>query len=94
MDRLPPFQYSLDAPPALLPIQDEINHIMPLELLQIHTSRTWDKDQLPTSKDGFILKPQYLEDKGVSHALRIALGQMRVSSHQLEIKTGRAKGIT
>ena len=40
-------------------------------------------------EDGFIIQSQYLDNRVVSHAIRIAIKQMQVSSHQLEIETGR-----
>ena len=82
------------------------SRIIQLDLLQLHTSRVWiEAHELPTKthfyrdhflricEEGFITRPQYLEDRRVSPALRIAIGQMRVSSHQLEIEVGRATGI-
>ena len=36
------------------------------------------------SKLGFIIRPKYL---------RVAIGQLRVSSHQLEVENGRANGV-
>ena len=47
---------------------------------------------LQLSQDGFIERPQYLEVY-LPHASRMAIGQLRVSSHQLEIETGRAAQI-
>ena len=81
IDQLPPFQYSLDAPPSLLPSRDKINRIIQLHLLQLHISRVWtEAHELSTktcfyhdhflwiSEEGFIIIPQYLEDRRVSHA--------------------------
>ena len=45
------------------------------------------------SKLGFIERPKYL-DVFLPNALRVAIGQLRVSSHQLEIEVGRATGVT
>ena len=47
---------------------------------------------LQLSQDGFIERPRYL-DVYLPHASRVAIGQLRVSSHQLEIETGRAAQI-
>ena len=44
------------------------------------------------SKLGFIIQPKYL-DIFLAHALRVATGQHRVSSHQIEIENGRANGV-
>lgn len=87
IDRLPPFQYNLDAPPSILPPRDEINRIIRLDLLQTHISQVWiEAQELPTkthfyhdhfmriSNEGFIIRPQYLKDQWVSHALRVAIG--------------------
>ena len=40
---------------------------------------------LHTSEDGFIIKPSYM-DKHLSNVLRNVIGQLRTSSHQLEIE--------
>ncbi|KAH7292489.1 hypothetical protein KP509_29G071000 [Ceratopteris richardii] len=42
--------------------------------------------------DGFVTRPSYM-DTHLSHALRCAIGQLRTSSHQLEIETGRFRGV-
>ena len=44
------------------------------------------------SKLGFITRPRYL-DVFLPHALRVAIGQLRISSHQLEIENGRTNGV-
>ena len=44
------------------------------------------------TEDGFIQRPSYL-DTYMSHIMRIAIGQLKVSSHQLEIEAGRAAHI-
>ena len=43
---------------------------------------------LKTSEDGFILRPPYM-DIHLSYALRSVIGQLRTSSHQLQIGVGR-----
>ena len=40
----------------------------------------------------FIIQPKYL-DVFLSNALRVAVGQLIVSSHQLEIENGCANGV-
>lgn len=105
MERLPPFQYSLEAP-SLLITRTEINKTIRQDLIQMDTKRTWvDPTQelgtkmadykgnfLQLSEDGFVIRPSYM-DTHLSHGLRCAIGQIRTSSHQLEIEFGRFKGI-
>ena len=43
---------------------------------------------LHTSKDGFIIRPSYI-DIHLSYALRSVIVQLRTSSHQLEIEVDR-----
>ena len=43
-------------------------------------------------KLGFFIQPKYL-DTFLPNASRVAIGQLRVSSHQLEIENGRANGV-
>lgn len=105
MDRLPPFQYSLDAPS--LPItRTETNKIIRQDLIQLDTKKTWveptqelgtkmafyRENFLQLSEDGFVTRPSYM-DTHLSHGLRCAIGQIRTSSHQLEIEFGRFRGI-
>ena len=105
MDRLPPFQYSLEAPS--LPItKTERNRIIRQDLIQLDTKRTWVEpiqelgtkmafyrgNFLQVSEDGFVTRPSYM-DTHLSHGLRCAIGQIRTSSHQLEIEFGRFQGI-
>ena len=42
--------------------------------------------------DGFMIKPAYM-DTHLSHGIQCAIGQIRTSSHNLEIETGRFRGI-
>ena len=44
------------------------------------------------SQLGFITRPKYL-DTFLSNALRVAIGQLRTSSHQLEIENGRTNRV-
>ena len=44
------------------------------------------------SKLGFITRPKYL-DTFLPNALRVAIGQLRVSSHQLEVETSCTNGV-
>ena len=41
---------------------------------------------------GFIVRPKYL-DMLLPYALRVVIGQLRVSSHQLEIENGHANRV-
>ena len=105
MDRLPPFQYSLDAP-TLTVTRMEITKLIRQDLIQLDTRRTWiepiqelgtkmafyREHLLQLSEDGFVTRPSYM-DTHMSHGLRCAIGQIRTSSHQLEIETGRFRGI-
>lgn len=43
---------------------------------------------LQLTGDGFVIRPSYM-DTHLSHGLRCAIGQIRTSSHQLEIEIGR-----
>ncbi|MCO5594472.1 hypothetical protein L7F22_048502 [Adiantum nelumboides] len=47
---------------------------------------------LSISGQGFIETPEYMQIY-MPHRLRVAIGQLRVSSHQLAIKSGTASGI-
>ena len=73
------------------------------DLWQLYLQVTWSNplQPLPTkmqhyrelflqlSQDGFIERPRYIEVY-LPHASRVAIGQLRVSSHQLEIEARRA----
>lgn len=99
---LPPFQYDLTAPHLQLS-HSERNRVMRQDIWQLYTHRTWISPQQPLpakmlyyrdhflsiSADGFIQRPRYLE-AFLHHAPMVALGQLRVSSHRLEIEAGRA----
>ncbi|MCO5569503.1 hypothetical protein L7F22_023216 [Adiantum nelumboides] len=47
---------------------------------------------LQLSEQGFIEIPLYMQ-RYMPHHLRVVIGQLRVSSHQLEIERGRARGL-
>ncbi|KAH6557133.1 hypothetical protein KP509_1Z132300 [Ceratopteris richardii] len=101
---LPPFQYDLSSPHITLS-RSERNRIIRQDLLQIHVREreTWiaPREPLPTKRqhyrehfltvaaDGFIQRPRYM-DTYMAPDERVAIGQLRVSSHQLEIEVGRA----
>ena len=105
IDHLPPLQYDLDAPHIQLS-HSERNRVMRQDLLQRYVRHTWITPQqpLPTkmlyyrdcfmsiSEDGFIQRPRYM-DVYMPHSSRVAVGQLRVSSHQLEIEAGRARRV-
>ena len=105
MDRLPPFQYSLDAPSLSL-TRTEITRLIRQDLIQLDTRTTWThptrelgpkmafyrEHLLELTEDGFVSRPAYM-DFHLSHGIRCAIGQMRTSSHQLEIETGRFRGV-
>ncbi len=106
IDRLPPLQYDIHAPTYNLTRQGR-NRIIRQEISRIYIERTWISpgQPLPTkmlhyhehflqiSDQGFIDTPQYMQQY-MPHHLRVAIGQLRVSSHQLEIERGRARGIS
>ena len=79
--RLPPFEYSLDAPMLTL-TRPEINKIIRQDLTQLETKRTWLNPSLElgtkmafyknhflaTTEDGFIVRPRYM-DSHLLHGL-------------------------
>lgn len=103
IDRLPPSQYDPASPYYRLSRVDR-NRVLRCDLVQAHVRDTWMVAALPTkmqhyrdhflrlTEDGFIQRPGYM-DIFMSHAMRVAIGQLRVSSHTLEIEAGRAGGI-
>ncbi|MCO5575025.1 hypothetical protein L7F22_028822 [Adiantum nelumboides] len=105
IDRLPPLQYDIHAPTYTLTHQER-NRIIRQEISHIYIERTWFSPRQPLqpkmlhyhehflqiSDQGFIDTPQYMQQY-MPHHLRVAIGQLRVSSHQLEIERGRARGI-
>ncbi|MCO5569686.1 hypothetical protein L7F22_023402 [Adiantum nelumboides] len=102
IDRLPPLQYDIHAPTYTL-THHERNRIIRQEISHIYIERTWISPRQPLqskmlhyhehflqiSDQGFIDTPQYMQQY-MPHHLRVAIGQLRVSSHQLEIERGRA----
>lgn len=102
IDHLPPYQYDPASPYIRLSRVDR-NRVLRYDLLQAHIRDTWipSTGTLPVkmqyyrdhflrlTEDGFIQRPGYM-DVFMSHAMRIAIGQLRVSSHTLEIEAGRA----
>ncbi|KAH7434041.1 hypothetical protein KP509_07G098200 [Ceratopteris richardii] len=105
MDRRPPFKYSLQTPLMYL-TRVEITRLIRQDLIQLDTRRTWIEPTqelgtkmalyrehlLHLTTDGFVTRPSYM-DTHQSHALRCAIGQLRTSSHQLEIEIGRFRGV-
>ena len=105
MERLPPFQYSLDAPSLDL-THPEKTRLIRQDLVQLDTRRTWiqpvqelgtkmtfyREHLLQLTEDGFVTRPRYM-DTHLSHGIRCAIGQIRTSSHQLRIETGRYSGL-
>lgn len=102
MERLPPFQYDPDSPHFHLS-HSERNRVLRQDLWQLYTRETWITPTQPLPPkmlyyrdrfmtilpDGFIQRPGYM-DTYMPHSWRVAIGQLRVSSHRLEIETGRA----
>ncbi|MCO5589434.1 hypothetical protein L7F22_043401 [Adiantum nelumboides] len=105
IDRLPPLQYDTQAPTYSLS-RSERNRVIRQEIWHTYIQRTWRRptDTLPPkmlyyyehflrfSEQGFIEIPLYMREY-MPHRLRASIGQLRVSSHQLEIESGRARGI-
>ncbi|MCO5586104.1 hypothetical protein L7F22_040043 [Adiantum nelumboides] len=102
MERLPPSQYAPDAPRQALS-HTERNTIIRYELIHRYVEQTWLTPLRPLAtkmayyrehflmltEDKFIQRPRYM-DIYLPHGMRVAIGQLRVSSHQLEIESGRA----
>ena len=105
INNLPPLKYNMDAYTTLISHGDH-NKVIRQEIWQMYTRLRWidPLEPLPPkmlyykekfmhfSNLGFIIRPKYL-DIFLPHALRVAIGQFRVSSHQLEIENGRANGV-
>ena len=105
IDHLPPLQYDPQAPYTRLS-HSERNRVMREDLLQRYMRQTWVTPHQPLStkmlyyrdcfmnisEDGFVQRPRYM-DVYMPHSSRVAIGQLRVSSHQLEIEAGRAARI-
>ncbi|MCO5551747.1 hypothetical protein L7F22_005251 [Adiantum nelumboides] len=83
MDRLTPFQYSLDAPSLTL-TQSEITRLISQDLIQLDTKRTWIQlaQELGTKMafygehllqpivDGFVMRPGYMDTHFSYHEIR------------------------
>lgn len=101
IDRLPPYNYSLDCP-TLNFSRSELNRVIRADILRINTERTWIRPSLPLgsrmefyrshflhlTQDGFVTRPQYM-DIHLTHSMRAAIGQIRTASHRLRTETGR-----
>ena len=86
--------------------KQEINKLVKQDLVQLDTKRTWTNPvgELGTKKkfykehfllvsdDGFITRAAYM-DIHLSYNVRSAIGQIRTSSHNLEIEKVRFRGI-
>ena len=103
LENLPPFQYDRDSPYSHLS-RSERNLVLRQDLWQLHIRRVWGSSELGTKMsdyrgqfltilpNGFIQKPRYM-DTHMPHSSRVAIGQLRVASHRLEIETGRHTSI-
>ncbi|MCO5563810.1 hypothetical protein L7F22_017459 [Adiantum nelumboides] len=106
IQQLPPFQYDPDSPLFRLS-HEERNRVLGQDLWQLYIKETWitPRQPLPSKmlyyrdqfmtilEDGFIQRPRYM-DVYMPHSARVAIGQLRVSSHRLEIEAGRAAHIS
>lgn len=89
IDRLPPLHYDEDSPYFSLSLEER-NRVLRQDLIQMHNRETWS-GPLPTKMQfygdhflrfteyGFIKRPSYM-DVHMSHAMRVAIGQIKVSS--------------
>lgn len=103
LESLPPFQYDPDSPYVHLS-RSERNTVIRQDLWQLYIRQHWITSPLPRKMsyyrdhfltildDGFIQRPRYM-DIHMPHSSRVAIGQLRVASHRLEIETGRARDI-
>ena len=105
INNLPPLKYNHGTDQTLISHEDR-NKVIRQEIWQIYTRYKWitPREPLPSkmvyykehflrfSKLGFITRPRYL-DTFLSNALRVAIGKLRISSHQLEIENGRANRV-
>ncbi|MCO5569025.1 hypothetical protein L7F22_022731 [Adiantum nelumboides] len=105
IQQLPPFQYDPDSPLIRLS-HEERNRVLRQDLwhLYIKETRIIPRQPLPPKmqyyrdrfmtilEDGFIQRPRYM-DVYMAHSARVAIGQLRVSSHRLEIEAERAAHI-
>ncbi|KAI5054061.1 hypothetical protein GOP47_0031046 [Adiantum capillus-veneris] len=103
MESLPPFQYDPHSPSVHLS-RSERNLVLRQDLWQLYTRRVWESPGLGTRMSdyrdqfltilsgGFIQRPRYM-DTYMPHSSRVAIGQLRVASHRLEIEIGRHTGV-
>ncbi|MCO5582026.1 hypothetical protein L7F22_035916 [Adiantum nelumboides] len=105
VDRLPPFQYDPDSLIIHLSHRER-NRVLRQDLWQLYIRETWitPRQPLPPKmlyyrdhfmtilEDGFIQRPRYM-DTYMSHSAGVAIGQLRISSHRLEMEIGRAAHI-
>ena len=103
LESLPPFQYDPDSPQVHLS-RSERNMVLRQDLWQLYIRQTWITSPLQRKmshyrdhfltilEDGFIQRPRYM-DIYMPHSSRVAIGQLRVASHRLEIEVGRAHDI-
>lgn len=94
IDSLPPFQHYEDSPYVRLS-HVERNRVLRHDLLQMDVHRTWvapRRRRRPTRTISSSLHRtvSYRDMDYMSHAMRLTIGQLRVSSHTLEIEAGRA----
>jgi len=96
----------MDSPFSRL-THSERNRVLRQDLWQLYIRETWVTPRQPLLPktlyyreqflsilaDGFIQRPRYM-DTYMPHSSRVAIGQLRVSSHRLEIETSRATHIT
>ena len=105
INNLPPLRYNHAIDNTLISHEDR-NKVIRQEIWQIYTRYKWitPLEPLPSkmlyykehfmhfSKLGFITRPKYL-DTFLPNALRVAIGEVRISYHQLEIENDHTTGV-
>ena len=99
IDRLPPYQFLLDAPTHLLPSRQVLNEHVRQDIYRQYITTTWCHpsgglrpkmafyaEHFLVIQDGIVVRPAYL-DRHWNHALRFSLGSFRVGSHRLRAWT-------
>ena len=99
IDRLPPYQFSLDAPAHLLPSRQELNEHVRQDIYKQYITTTWCHppgglrpkmafyaEHFLVIQDGIVVRRAYLYRRW-NHALRFSLGSFRVGSHRLSAWT-------